>query len=206
MFRGWCVWVVECGTVALKMRRLLRPVTIAIFLLAIEEPVDAATFNLPLNGTVSIVGDLPASFNPSPFDPVEICIQSFQNISLPVFIPQNPATTVGVYQWIANFSVLNQSGTPIPEPPLSPFGTALTGYGQNCFAAPFCPTPSGSSSETILLGDLFISDSTRTLTISTTIFTQNVLSSNLELQVTLPDGVSITPLPAALPLFASGLG
>jgi hypothetical protein len=183
-----------------------RRVAIAIFVLSITGPVDAATFNLPLNGTGSIVGDLPTSYNPSSFGPVEIGIQAFQNFSGPVFNPQNPATTVGIYQWIATFSVLNQSGTPIPEPGLSPFGTALTGYGQNCSVSPFCPSPSGSSSETILSGDLFISDAIRTVTISTTVFTQNILNSELELQVTLPDGVSITPLPAALPLFATGFG
>jgi hypothetical protein len=176
-----------------------RRVAIAIFVLAIAGPADAATFNLPLNGTVSIVGNLPSS-------PVEIGIQATQNFSLPVFTPQNPATTVGVYQWIANFSVLNQSNMPVPEPPLSPFGTALTGYGQNCFVSPFCPSPSGGSSETILSGDLFISDTSRTLTINTTVIPQNVLNYDLELQVALPDGVSITPIPAALPLFATGLG
>jgi hypothetical protein len=181
-----------------------RGVAIAIFAsLGIARPVDAATFNLPLNGTVAIVGDLPASYNPSPFGPVEIGVQASQNFSLPGFNLQNPANTVGVYEWIAKFSVID-SGTPIPQPLLSAFGTALTGYGQNCSVSPFCPSPPGGSS--ILSGDLFISDTARTLTISTTVFTQNVLSSDLELQVTLPDGVSITPLPAALPLFATGFG
>jgi hypothetical protein len=178
---------------------------ITVFVLVIARPVSAATFDLPLNGTVSIVGNLPTSLNPSSFGPVEISIQAIQDFYLPVFNPQNPATTVGVYQWIANFSVL-QNGTAIPEPPLSPFGTNLTGYGQNCSVAPFCPSPSGSTGDTILSGDLFISDTARTLTISTTLFTQNVLGADLELQVTLPDGVSITPLPTALPLFATGFG
>jgi hypothetical protein len=172
----------------------------------IAEPVDAATFNLPLNGTVAIVGDLPTSLNPSSFGPVEIGIQAVQNFSLPVFNPQNPTATVGVYQWVGNFSVLNQNGTSIPEPSLGPFGTALTGYGQNCSVAPFCPNPSSGGSETVLSGDLFISDTSRTLTISTMVFPQNVLSYQIELQVTLPDGLSITPLPGALPLFATGFG
>jgi hypothetical protein len=188
------------------LRKLLRPAAIAIFAVVIVGRGDAATFNLPLDGTVSIVGDLPASFNPSPFGPVEIGIQAFGDFSLPVFNQLNPSTTVGVFQWTANFSVLGQNGSPVSEPSLSPFGTALTGYGQNCSVSPFCPNPSGNSNETILAGDLFVSDVALTLQISTNVFTQNVPFYNLELQVTLPDGLSVTPLPAALALFATGFG
>ncbi len=185
---------------------VLRYVAIAILVMASAGRVNAATFSLPLDGTVSIVGDLPASYNPSSFGPVEIEIQAIETFPLPVFDPLNPATTVGVYQWSADFSVEGQNSAPVPEPDLSPFGTALTGYGQNCSVAPYCPSPSGDSSETILSGELFISDDALTLQISTSIFTLNVPSYDLELQVTLPDGLSITPLPATLPLFAAGLG
>jgi hypothetical protein len=179
---------------------------IAALVLAGADHVNAATFNLPLDGTVSIVGDLPASYDPSIFGPVEIEIQAIENFSLPVFQQQNPATTVGVYQWSANFAVLNQSGSPVAEPDLSPFGTALTGYGQNCGVAPYCPSPSGDSSETILAGYLYLSSDALTLQISTNIFTLNVPTYELQLQVTLPDDLSITPLPTALPLFVTGVG
>jgi hypothetical protein len=137
---------------------LVRYIVIAVFVMTSAEHVNAATFDLPLDGTVSIVGDLPASYNPSTFGPVEIEIQAIENFSLPTFNPLNPAGTAAVYQWSANFSVLNQNGSPVPEPDLSPLGTALTGYGQNCNAVPYCPNPSGESSETILAGDLYISD------------------------------------------------
>jgi hypothetical protein len=184
----------------------LRCVAIAVLAIGTVERVEAATFDLPLNGTVSIIGDLPASYNPSPFGPVGIEIQAIENFSLPVFSMQNPTTSVGVYQWSADFSVLNQSGSPIAEPDLSPLGTALTGYGQNCSVVPYCPNPSGDTSETILSGDLFISSDALTLQIATNVFTMNVPSYALELQVTLPEGLSITPVPPALPLFAAGLG
>ncbi len=186
--------------------RVFRYFAIATLVVAGADHVNAATFNLPLDGTVSIVGDLPASYNPSTFGPVEIEIQAIENFSLPVFQQQNPATTVGVYQWSANFAVLNQSGSPVAEPDLSPFGTALTGYGQNCGVAPYCPNPSGDSSETILAGYLYLSSNALTLQISTNIFTLNVPTYDLQLQVILPDDLSITPLPAALPLFATGVG
>jgi hypothetical protein len=186
--------------------RVLRYLATTALIVASAEHVNAATFDLPLDGTVSILGELPASYNPSTFGPIEIEIQAIENFSIPVFDPLNPATTVAVYQWSANFSVLNQYGSPVPEPDLSPFGTTLTGYGQNCTVTPYCPSPSGDSSETILAGDLFISDDDLTLQISTNIFNLNVPSDDLQLQVTLPDGLSIAPVPAALPLFATGLG
>jgi hypothetical protein len=115
-----------------------RYVAIVMFVVA-NQHVDAATFNLLLDGTVSRVGDLPISFNPSSFRPVEIGIQAFENFSLSVFNQLNPSTIVGVYQWSPDFAILNQNGSPISESDLSPFGTTLTGYGQNCGAIPFCP-------------------------------------------------------------------
>ncbi len=185
---------------------VVRYTVIAVFVMASAEQVNAATFDLPLDGTVSIVGDLPTSYNPSTFGPVEIGIQAIENFSLPTFNPLNPAATAAVYQWSATFSVLNQNGAPVPEPDLSPLGTALTGYGQNCNVVPYCPNPSGESSETILAGDLYISDDTLTLQISTDVFALDVPSYDLELQITLPDALSITPVPATLSLFVTGLG
>lgn len=160
--------------------------------------------------SISIVGALPTSYEPSQFGSVAIEIQAIEKFGLPVFNPINLTSSVGVYQWVANFSVVNQDGTVIPEPVLSPRGIALTGCGQNCYVTPYCPRPSGLSSQTVLSGALFISDDA-TLEISTSIFGINLLSGNLELEVTLPDGlsvvdgVSVTPVPMALPLFASGL-
>ena len=173
----------------------------AISSVATNGPAQATTYDLPLDGTISIDDNGLAGQTP-------IEIQAVEGFSLPVFNQQSPQTTVGVYQWIANFSVLDQNGTPVSEPSLSPFGTALTGYGQNCSTRPYCPSPSGPSSETILSGTLFISGDA-TLDISTIISGENIVSDNLELLLTLPDGfttLSATPLPAALPLFATGLG
>ena len=173
----------------------------AISSVATNGPAQATTYDLPLDGTISIDDNGLAGQTP-------IEIQAVEGFSLPVFNQQSPQTTVGVYQWIANFSVLDQNGTPVSEPSLSPFGTALTGYGQNCSTRPYCPSPSGPSSETILSGTLFISGDA-TLDISTIISGENIVSDNLELLLILPDGftaLSATPLPAALPLFATGLG
>lgn len=173
----------------------------AILSVATNGPAQATTYDLPLDGTISINDNGSAG-------QTAIEILAVESFSLPVFNQQSPQTTVGVYQWLANFSVLDQNGTPVSEPSLSPFGTALTGYGQNCSTPPYCPRPSGPSSETILSGTLFISGDA-TLDISTIVFGENIVSDNLELLLTLPDGFTIpsaTPLPAALPLFATGLG
>ena len=170
----------------------------------------AATFYLPLDGSISII-DSGASSGPTAIE-----IQAIESFSLPVFNQQSPQTTVGVYQWLASFSIFDQNGSPVSEPYLSTLGTTLTGYGQNCSASPYCPHPSGPSSTTILSGTLFVSGDS-TLDISTIISGLNVLSENLQLLLTLPDGFSTdpplvdppppsTPLPATLPLFASGVG
>jgi hypothetical protein len=187
-------------------RGVLRCMAIALLVFAGAERGNAVTLDLPLNGTVSLAGDLPASYHPSTFGPIQIGIQVVEDFPLPIFNPANPANTVAMYQWSTSFSVLNQNGSAIPEPDLSPLGTALTGYGQNCNSVPFCPRPSGDSSETILAGYLYVSPEALTLQISTDIFALNVPSYDLQLQVTLPDGLSITPIPTALSLFASGLG
>jgi hypothetical protein len=178
----------------------------AALTIATTQVVEAATYDLPLDGTVSIVGTFPASYNPSSFGPIEIEVQAIENFSLPVFNMASPLTTAAVYQWTTAFSVLSENGSVIPEPVLSPLGTALTGYGQNCSVGPYCPHPSGESSETILSGDLFISADDPTLAISTTLFTSNIPAYDLELQVTLPDGLSITPLPGTWSLFVTGFG
>jgi hypothetical protein len=52
----------------------------------------------------------------------------------------------------------------------------------------------------------YLSSAALTLQISTNIFTLSASTYDLQLQVTLPDDLSITPLPAALPFFASGVG
>lgn len=190
----------------MSLCRVLRGMGIAFLVVGSVGHAVAATFDLPLDGTISITGNLPSSYDPSPFGPVAIEIQAIENFPLPTFNELNPTTSLGVYQWTANFSVLDQNGSPIPEPDLSPVGTALTGYGQSCSAIPYCPSPSGDGSETILSGDLFITGDALTLQIATDIFALNVPSYDLELQVTLPDGLSITPIPPGLPLFAAGLG
>jgi hypothetical protein len=183
-----------------------KSIAFAFFVMQSTGYVHAATFTLPLDGTVTIVGTLPASYDPSVYGPVEIEINAIEHFSLPEFNQLNPTTTVGVYQWQADFSVLNQNGSSVSEPSLSSFGTALTGYGQNCSVGPYCPSPSGESSGTNLAGDLYLSENALTLQISTSIFTQNVPSYDLELQLTLPDGLSITPIPGSLALFATGFG
>ena len=182
----------------------------AILGVALAQPAHATTFDLPLDGSISIID------NAGSTGPVAIEVQAVESFALPVFNQQSPQTTVGVYQWISSFSVFDQSGAQVSEPALSPVGTALTGYGQNCSAIPYCPRPSGPSSETILSGTLFIPGNA-TLDISTIISGLNIVSEDLELLLTLPAGFSTnpplvdppppgTPLPATLPLFATGLG
>ena len=193
------------------MRRLV-PVAFtwfAILGVAFAQPAQATTFDLPLDGSIFIIDNAASS------GPVAIEVQAVESFGLPVFNQQNPQTTVGVYQWLTSFSVFDQNGLPVSEPNLSPSGTALTGYGQNCSVVPYCPRPSGPSSETVLSGTLFVSGDS-TLDISTIISGLNIVSEDLQLLLTLPDGFSTnptlvdpsppgTPLPPTLPLFAAGL-
>jgi hypothetical protein len=197
----------------MNMGRLVPLLALTSFIVlasVVAQPLHATTFDLPLNGSISIIDN---AASPAP---VAIEVQAVESFSLPVFNQQNPQSTVGVYQWITSFSVFDQNVSQISEPGLSPFGTALTGYGQNCSAIPYCPRPSGPSSETILSGTLFIPGNA-TLDVSTIISGLNIVSENLELLLTLPAGFSTnpplvdppppgTPLPASLPLFATGLG
>ena len=203
----------ETGRGAEIMKRLIRAMVLASFTLlgvVAARPGHATTFDLPLNGSISIIDNAPSA------GPVAIEVQAVESFSLPVFNQQNPQTTVGVYQWLTSFSVFDQSGAQVSEPALSPFGTALTGYGQNCSSHPivlsrrvravklFClehysfPAPPRWISRRIVSG-------------------LNIVSEDLELLLTLPAGFSTnpplvdppppgTPLPAALPLFATGLG
>ena len=138
----------------------------------IARPAHATTFDLPLDGSISIIDNAGSS------GPVAIEVQAVESFCSPVFNQQNPQTTVGVYQWLSSFSVFDQSGAQVSEPVLSPIGTALTGYGQNCSVMPYCPQPSGPSSETVLSGTLFVSGDS-TLDISTIISGLNIVSENL---------------------------
>jgi hypothetical protein len=197
----------------MNMGRLVPLLALTSFIvlgLVVAQPLHATTFDLPLNGSISIIDD---AASPAP---VAIEVQAVESFSLPVFNQQNPQTTIGIYQWLTSFSVFDQSGLQVSEPNLSPFGTALTGYGQNCSVIPYCPRPSGPSSETILSGTLFISGDS-TLDISTVVSGLNIVSEDLQLLLTVPDGFSTnpplvdppppgTPLPATLPLFATALG
>jgi hypothetical protein len=160
---------------------------------SITEQVSAATFDLPLNGTIFLQGNILA--------PEEIAVRAIEHAgTLPVFDPSNPATLAS-YEFFSSFSVLDQHGSVVPEPAFSVFGTVLHDFATNC-PRTFC----SFTSHVALQGALEVSDIARTLLISTDIFARNV-PFDLELELTLPDGMSAatTPVPAALPLFASGL-
>jgi hypothetical protein len=180
---------------------------ITILIVAPLGPAQATTYDLPLDGTISINTN-------GATGPIAIGVQAVESFALPTFNQQSPQTTVGVYQWVAKFSIFDSSGAQVSEPSLSPLGTALTGYGQNCYVSPYCPRASGPSSVTVLSGTLFLSGDS-VLDLATTISGMNIVSESLQLLLTLPDGFttdpalvdppSPTPLPAALPLFATGL-
>jgi hypothetical protein len=162
------------------------------FAASASEGVRASTFDLPLNGTVFLQGDIAAQ--------EQISVSAVERVgALPVFDPSN-INTLASYEFFAHFSVLDQNGSVVPEPPFGVFGTALHDFGTNC-----PHTLCSFTTHTILQGNLQISDAARTLLISTNILDQNV-PFDLELQVDLPGGlIATTPIPAALPLFASGL-
>ena len=81
----------------------------AILGVALAQPAHATTFDLPLDGSISIID------NAGSTGPVAIEVQAVESFALPVFNQQSPQTTVGVYQWISSFSVFDQSGAQVSQ-------------------------------------------------------------------------------------------
>jgi len=150
----------------------------------------------PSGGTVSILGDLSSS-------PVAIGIAAIPSPSvfaLPAFDPSDTSTARFVY-WSAYVD-----GGLADEPPLSPFGNVLYLCWSN---APFpLSNCSPSIPAGVLDGAVYISNDARTLSMSGG-YLGGTNVNNLppfDFQITLRDGLTIAPLPAALPLFATGVG
>lgn len=181
--------------------RFLWPLVLLATLAFAPPPATASTFSLPLAGEIEIVGDIPT--------PVSISISA-------------AVTPLGASYWVVNIGI-EQSGSvggPFSEP-------------QGCVGA-FCGTLAGfyvcgggiGCGVTLVPGTVMprgdpvsfdVSDTSRFLMIDTFVQTDSPVGLNLTanlpdgLQILIisdpmPEGVAQTPLPAALPLFATGLG
>ena len=162
----------------------------------------ASTFSLPLSGEIEIVGNIPA--------PVSISISMIVN-------------PLSASYWVVSTSI-EQSGSadgPFAQPQGCVGSTCGTFTGffvcGGRIACGIDPLPGNVASR----GDpvsFSVSDTSRFLTIETTVRDDSPIS--LELIATLPGGLQVlviddplpegvaaaTPLPAALPLFATGFG
>ena len=190
-------------TTVKSVMRLLLSLTI---LIALAVPsytnANAATFNLPSAGEVEIVGNLPT--------PVTISVSMV-------------ATPLQGSYWAIDTSIL-QAGD-IAGPFLAPQGCVgsvcgtLAGF-YVCGGRIGCGITLPAGSVISRTGDPIsfdVSDASRFLTINTSVTTDGVvdlqltvaLPDGLELQVIndpIPEGLAQTPLPATLPLFATGIG
>jgi hypothetical protein len=163
------------------------------------QPAQASTFQLPKNGDVLITGFQSQS--------VRATVYVNINWNLPPNTPENPNEVAERF----SATIYAESLNSVPPPDtyhlvdwisLLDFATNQVGAGSSCRYAP-CAT-SGSLTLFGGIGDYRLS-------IGAGI---EVLGAGLpgylpsyELFITLPDGLSVvTPLPAALPLFATGLG
>ena len=184
------------------MRFIWLPILLAILVFAPQPRANATTFTLPLAGEVEIVGDLPA--------PVSISVSMV-------------ATSLGASYWVFDTDI-TQSGN-IDGPFSEPQGCVGTACGT--LAGFFVCGGTIGCGITLLPGTVIsrtgepvsfdVSDTSRFLTIDTSVMVNGPV--DLELTVDLPDGLQLlvisdpipqglaqTPLPATLPLFATGLG
>jgi len=151
---------------------------------------NATTVNLPLNSSIYITGDIP--------NPTSITL-------VLTHIPPDPISWVGV----VSLQQSDHAGGPLVSPTGCIVGESICGLFANfvdCSDGCGELLPPGYF-KVSNLGEavsINVSDSSRYLEIHWT----NLRDPPPILQLTadLPDGLGITPLPAALPLFATGLG
>jgi hypothetical protein len=169
-------------------------------------PGAASTFRLPLDGTVTIGGELPPQ-SPSPngpYGPIEITVYAFPDLFyLPTYTPGD-INTEASYNWGITLSVLDNNGNAVPEPATFNGETILFGQAANCSFSPGCGFVRYYD---VSVADLFISDTVRTLQMSNAmvVFSNAPPNYELGLEVTLPDGLYVTPLPPAWTMMLMGL-
>src|SRR5215831_5405955 len=175
---------------------------LGVLIFAPSFPANASTFSLPLSGEVEIVGNIPSP------------------VSISVSLAVNP---LSASYWVINTSI-EQSGD-VNGPFAQPQGCVGSGCGTLagffvCGGRIGCgiDPPPGT---VVSRGDpltLSISDASRFLLIDTSARDDSPIG--LELTIFLPEGLDLvviddplpegvaaaTPLPAAFPLFATGVG
>ena len=142
-----------------------------------------------------IQGDIPT--------PVEVeifAVESGQALA-GSYDPNNPATWSAAWGYTANITVLDQNGNTISQPDL-PFGQLAQNY-SNCPLGSFCSLPVSANDFNHTSGELILSDTDRDINIGLSVGASGADESSIEL--VLVDGLSLTPIPATLPLFVTGL-
>ena len=154
---------------------------------------NATTVNLPLNNAIYITGDIP--------NPTSITL-------VLTHIPPDPIFWAG----LVFLQQSDHAGGPLVLPTGCIVGEPICGLFAgflDCFENSCGMEMLPGSFSVRNLGEavsINVSDSSRYLEIHWTNFDDPPFIPNLQLTADLPDGFGITPLPAALPLFASGLG
>ena len=170
-------------------------------LCAVNASARAATYALPLNTSISISGPaMPGGWVEFDLD-VSATAPSFATpcgVGLSQCDPSTFSSLLAVLSIATSISEYDPAGHLLQT-------TSLLSLFDNCVKPGVCGGfgrdqtfgPNASGFE-ISGPDQFV--------ISTSIFSENITSDQAILTMTLPNDISITPIPAGLPLFASGLG
>ena len=181
--------------------KFFRIIAATVLLCAGNPSARAATYALPLNTSLSINGPaIPGVWVEFDLD-VSATAPSFGTpcgVGLSQCDPSTFSSILAVLSVSTSISEYDPAGHLLQT-------TSLLSLFDNCVKPGVCGGfgrdqtfgPNASGFE-ISGPDQFV--------ISTSIFSENITSDQAILTVTLPDDISITPIPAGLPLFASGLG
>jgi hypothetical protein len=172
-------------------------------LFSVNPPSLAATYSLPLNGSVSVSG--PTVRSPGAFVILDLNVSATApSFATPcgVGLLQCDPSTFNSLLAMLSVSILiseyDQTGNLVQT-------ASLLSLFDNCVKPGVCSTFGHDLTFGPSESDFELSDSDELL-ISTSIYSENITSEQADLTVTLPDDFLVTPLPGALPLFASSLG
>jgi hypothetical protein len=163
------------------MKTLIRTL-MASSLLAFTLPANASTYTLPINteGTFFIGGSI---LNPTPIS-VSISVDAVLPINQYSYFP-DAVWNVGLEAWTVNQE--------------THFIYSNYFFADGARNGPGYPLH-------FVWGFLEVTDDVRELRLDAHVSGINVAPFNYQITITLPDDLVVTPLPAALPLFITGLG
>lgn len=166
-----------------------------VLLLALGSRAEAATytFDFPISQTFIVRTDNAA--------PSQIRILANISATFPVFDWIQPSTAAN-YQGSILISVLDETGTEVPQIPSSPAGNDILFYGAN----------NGPPGHNFVMSSVLANDGYMLVVIGSLFTSGNLLSFSSGLTISVNEGhltnadLAPVPLPAALPLMAGALG